>query len=100
MKFIFKLLLKIIAIPIVVILTILGAVMKFFNWLSGGILAVVSSILGIGGAILLFKGDTYAGIGILVMAFLVSPFGIPAASEWFSDLLDGMNSSLKHFIAG
>jgi len=98
MKFIFKLTFKIIAIPFVVVLTILSAVIQFFFMLSELIFIIVSFILGIGGAILLFTGDTYGGIGVLVIAFLVSPFGLPAVAEWIAKLLDGLNYSLKCFI--
>jgi len=98
MKFIFKLIFKIIAIPFVVGLTIIGAVIQFFFMLSEWIFVIVSSILGIGGAILLFTGDTYGGIGVLVIAFLISPFGLPAIAEWIANLLDSLNYSLKCFI--
>lgn len=98
MKFIFKLIFKIIAIPFVVALTILGAVLMFFFQLSGWIFVIVSSVLGLGGAALLFKGDIYGGIGVLVIAFLVSPYGLPAIAEWIADLLDSLNYSLKCFI--
>ena len=98
MRFVLKLLLKIIAIPFVVGLTILGAVIQFFFMLSEWIFIIISSILGIGGAILLFSGDTYGGIGVLVIAFLISPFGLPAVAEWIANLLDSLNYSLKCFI--
>lgn len=98
MKFIVKLIFKIIAIPFVVALTILGAVIQFFFMLSEWIFIIISSILGIGGAIMLFSGDTYGGIGVLVIAFIISPFGLPAVAEWIANLLDSLNYSLKCFI--
>jgi len=100
MKFIIKLVFKIIAIPFVVALTIITAFMKFTLFLSGWILCILSIITGLGGVITLINGNTYAGVGLLVMAFLVSPFGLPAVAEWFVGLLDDMNYSLKGFIAG
>lgn len=93
-----KILLKIIAMPFVLMLTILVAVMMFFFQLSGWIFVLISSILGLGGAALLFTGDTYGGIGVLVMAFLISPYGLPAVAEWIAELLDSLNASLKCFI--
>lgn len=95
-----KITLKILAIPFIVVFSILGAAMKFFGWLSSRIFAIAAFILGIGGAGVLFSGDTSGGIALLVMAFLVSPFGIPAIAEGFAGLLDGLNDSLKGFIAG
>ncbi|RFZ77596.1 hypothetical protein DS742_17425 [Lacrimispora amygdalina] len=93
-----KILLKIIAIPFVLMLTILVAVMIFFFQLSDWISVLVSSILGLGGAALLFTGDTYCGIGVLVMAFLISPYGLPTIAEWIAELLCSLNASLKCFI--
>jgi len=93
-----KIILKILAVPFVVAFSILGAVMKFFAWLSGRLLAVVSLLLGIGGVALLFKGDISAGVGVLILAFAVSPFGVPAIAEAIAALIDGVNDSLKYFI--
>ena len=93
-----RIILKIFAIPFVIILTILGAVTKFFAWLSGTVFALISILFGIGGAVLLFKGDIYSGIGILILAFLVSPFGIPAIAQTIAESFERMNDSLKHFI--
>lgn len=93
-----KILLKIAAIPFIIALTILIAVMMFFFQLSGWVFVLVSSILGLGGAVLLFSGEIYNGIGVLVIAFLVSPYGLPAIVEWVVDLLDSLNYSLKCFI--
>ena len=40
------------------------------------------------------------GIQGLVIAFAVSPFGLPAVAEWLIDKLDSLNYSLKSFITG
>lgn len=40
------------------------------------------------------------GITGLVLAFLLSPFGLPAAAEWLVCKLDDLTYSLKTFIAG
>ena len=67
---------------------------------SGRVLALASLLFAVGGAILLFQGEAYSGVGLLVMGFLVSPFGIPAFAEAVADFLHGLNSSLMGFIAG
>jgi len=100
MRFIIKLLFKIIAMPFVAALTILTAFMNFLLFLSGGLLAFVSFVIGIGGAGVLISGDTSGGVVLLIMAFLISPFGLPAAAGWFADKLDDINYSLKGFITG
>ena len=35
-----------------------------------------------------------------MIAFVVSPFGLPAVAEWLIDKLDSLNYSLKSFITG
>lgn len=94
-----KFILKIAVIPFVVAFSILSAVMKFFAWLSGRIFAVISLLLGIGGGVLLFNSDISAGIALLIIAFCVSPFGLPAIADGLVRLLDSANDSLKYFIA-
>jgi len=92
-----RILLKIIAIPFVVALTIIGAVFTFIHFLSAWVFYVISFILGIGGIVILFSGDTYIGIGNLVIAFLI--FILPTIAERIADKLDDLNFSLKNFIA-
>jgi len=92
-----RILLKIIAIPFVVALTIIGAVFTFILFLSAWVFYVISFILGIGGIGLLFTGDTSGGIGVFVIAFLI--FILPTIAEWIADKLDDLNFSLKNFIA-
>ena len=100
MKMIIKIPFKILAIPCVVAFFILGLAMKLLGWLSGRVLAIFSLLLGVGGVILLCQGAAYSGVGILVIAFLISPFGIPAAAEGLAKMFGGLNRSLTGFIAG
>ncbi len=89
---------KIIAIPFILALTILVALLCFLTCISGVIFGVISSILGLGGIGLIVTGQTYIGIGVLVIGVLLSPFGLPALAEWFTGLLGGLNDMLKGFV--
>ena len=40
------------------------------------------------------------GIVFLVLAFLVSPFGVPAIAEWLVDKLHSAKFALRDFITG
>ena len=95
-----KLPLKIIAIVFIPALFLLSLILIFFGWLSERVFAIISLLFGIGGVIMLFEGKTYAGIGVIVIALLISPFGIPAFAVWLADVLDDFKYSLKCFIAG
>lgn len=91
---------KILALPFILALTILVAVLHFLTCISSGIFWIVSSIIGLGGIGLIVTGETSIGIGCVVIAFLVSPFGLPALAGWITDLLDGLNDALKGFVMG
>lgn len=96
-----KLIGKIFALPFILVLTLLVAVLGFLLALSGVLLSAASFILGILG-VLAFVMDYGAGVGIpaLVFSFLLSPFGLPAVAEWIVDKLDDLNYSLKCFVTG
>lgn len=96
-----KLIAKIIALPFILALTVLVAVLGFLCSLSGWLASIAASLLGLLGVLALLMGYG-AGVGVpaLVMAFLLSPFGLPAFAEWIIGLLDGLNYSLKAFVMG
>ena len=49
---------------------------------------------------LFIGGQTVGGIVFLVLAFLVSPFGVPAIAEWLVDKLHSAKFALRDFITG
>ena len=84
-----RIILKIIAAPAVLALTLIVAVLNF------------SVSLAVCGLFELFiQSNPQWGSTGLVLAFLLSPFGLPAAAEWLVCKLDDLNYSLKTFIAG
>ena len=93
-----KVITKIIAAPLVVVLTISWAFLIFvFCWFET-ILNFVSGIVAIIAIVLLFTGHTTGGIMFFVTAFLISPVGLPAIAKWLIDGLDVLNDALKCFI--
>ena len=80
--FILKLGLKILAAPVVLALML-------FTWVCFGLLYVSSFIFGLASTVVVLLGIavfvTYSpqnGIILLVIAFLVSPVGLPMAAAW------------------
>ena len=92
--------LKILAAPFVLMLTVVGAVMSFLiDTISA--LCVPISFVGILLALVLFiSGHAGGGLVFLVIAFLISPYGIPAVADWLVDKLHDFNYSLRMFIVG
>ena len=90
---------KILAAPFVVVLTLLWAVLVFvFSW-AQTVLNFTSGLVALLAIILLITGQITGGIVFAVVAFLISPVGIPAIAEWLIDRLCDMNNALKNFIA-
>ena len=93
-----RIILKIIAAPFVVILTVAWAILTFLFGFAAWALNIVSGIAGILGIVILLTGETTNGIIVLTLAFLLSPVGIPAVINWLLDRLDDLNCSLRTFI--
>ena len=93
-----RIILKIIAAPAVLALTLIVAVLNFSVSLASWVFGILSLILAVCG--LFIQSNPQWGSTGLVLAFLLSPFGLPAAAEWLVCKLDDLNYSLKTFIAG
>ena len=90
-----RIILKLLAAPFVLALTLLVAVLNFAFSFASWVFCALSFLC----LFALFTGDRW-GIQGLVIAFAVSPFGLPAVAEWLIDKLDSLNYSLKSFITG
>lgn len=95
-----RLILKLIAIPFVIVLTVLVAVLLFLFSLSSFFLTAASVIMGLLGVGLFFIGSPVGGVAYLVIAFLLSPFGVQAVADFLISGLGSLNISLRQFIAG
>ena len=93
-----RIIFKILAAPFVVILSIFVAVMGFVFQLSGWVFALASSLLGLIGAVTLFTGPIHNGVIILVLAFLISPYGLPMLAVHIVGGIQRINYTLQDFI--
>ena len=92
--------LKILAAPVVVALTLLAAVVSFLFCVAGAVCVVGCVVLTLLAVVLFIGGQTLGGAVFLVLAFLVSPFGVPAIAEWLVDRLHSAKFALRDFITG
>lgn len=93
--------LKILAVPFMVALTLAVAILSFLFSLADWIFGVLSGLFALCALFALFiEGDTAWGIQGLIIAFCVSPFGIPALADWLLDRLAEFTGSLRGFITG
>ena len=95
-----RLLLKILAAPVLLLLTLVVAFCTFILMMTGIVAWILSGLVFAGAVILLFTGQTAGGIAFLVVAFLVSPYGLPAIAAWLVGKLEGVKYSLGEFISG
>lgn len=93
-----RLILKVIAAPFVVLLTVLVAVLLFLFSLSAFFLTVASVIVALLGVGLFFMGFPLGGALYLLIGFLLSPYGLQAVAGGVITGLGRMNLSLRQFI--
>lgn len=93
-----KLILKILAAPVTVLISL-------FVWLCAGLISCSAIVFKIAGALLtlaalavLFLSSVRNGIILLVLAFLVSPMGLPLLAVKLLGGLQSVNGRLKGFI--
>ncbi len=90
-----RIIIKILLFPIVLALTLLVAFCRFFCLFSGMVLGIVAFLLFLLGIVVLFAGRVDGFIGFLVLAWLVSPYGLPLAASWLMERVADFNHMLK-----
>lgn len=95
-----RLILKIIAAPVVLTLTL-------FVWICSGLLYVSAFVFGLAGTVVAILGVavlvTYSpknGVILLVIAFLVSPMGLPMAAAWLLGKIQDLRYAIQDRIYG
>jgi len=96
---IFRFFLKIISLPFILALSILNPFLTFLLCFSSAISTIASTLLGGMGILMWITGSSfYHSMAIVIMGFLISPFGIQGIMEWMLKRLYDLNDSLKGFV--
>ncbi len=77
-----KFILKILFAPVIAILAVIIWLSALMLKLSAWVFGIISTILGLLGLAVLLLDSVTNGIIILVIAFLVSPVGLPMVAAW------------------
>ena len=94
-----RLIFKIFALPFLLVLSLLVAVLMFLFDVAGWLLSLASGVLAlIAVGLFVLQHQPVGGVAFLVLAFLLSPYGLPAIAEFIISALDGLNCSLRRFI--
>ena len=95
-----RLLLKILAAPQIAALALLV-------WICSGLLYCTAFIFGLAGTIVAVLGGAvlgtaavHSGRRLLVVAFLVSPMGLPMAAAWLLGKLQALRYTIQDWIYG
>lgn len=95
-----KIVLKILAAPAMLLLTLAVAFCTFILMVTGVITWILSGLVFVGAVVLFFSHQPAGGVAFLVIAFLVSPYGLPALAAWIVGKLDSAKYALREFIMG
>lgn len=91
-----RLLFKIILFPITLVLSIVIAACRFVCDCSGALLGVISVLIfTLALLTLILLKDPTGALSAAIIAFVISPYGIPKLAEWFVDRLDDLNYAIK-----
>ena len=77
-----RFLLKVIFLPVLVVMSLFIWLCAALLYCSAFVFALISTIIGLLGLAVLITYSVQNGIILLVIAFLVSPVGIPMAAAW------------------
>ena len=95
-----RFLLKLLAAPVVLALTLFVWLCMGVLYLSSLVLGVISTIVGLLGLAVLVTYSVQNGIILLVIAFLVSPMGLPMAAAWLVGKVQNLLYAIQDAVYG
>lgn len=95
-----KILLKIVVVPLVVLLTLGIWICVGLVYVSGLMLGLVSMVIAILGGAVLVTYSPQNGFILLVIAFLISPFGLPKLAFWLLGKVQDLKFAIQDLIYG
>ena len=98
--FILKLLVKILAAPVILALTLFVWICVGIVYISGLVLGLISMVIALLGVAVLITCSLQNGIILLVMAFLISPFGLPLAAIWLLGKVQDLKFLIQDLVYG
>ena len=98
--FLLKLLLKILVAPFFLKLTLFDWICVGIVYVSGLVLGRISMVSALLGAAGLLTCSLQNGIILLVMAFLISPYGLPMAAIWLLGKVQDLKFAIQDLVYG
>lgn len=95
-----RILLKILVAPIILTLILFIWICSALLYCSAFVFGLISTIIGLLGLAVLITYSVQNGIILLVIAFLVSPVGLPMAAAWMLGKLQDFRYWIQDWIYG
>ena len=98
--FILKLLLKILVAPVILALTLFVWICVGIVYVSGLVLGLLSMVIALLGVAVLVTYSPQNGLILLVIAFLISPFGLPKLAFWLLGKVQDLKYVIQNLVYG
>ena len=98
--FLLKLLLKVLVAQVILALTLFVWICVGIVYISGLVLGLISMMVALLGVAVLITCSLQNGIILLVMAFLISPYGLPMAAIWLLGKVQDLKFAIQDKIYG
>ena len=97
---ILKGLLMIITAPVILVLTLFVWLCMGLIYISGLVLGLLSMVIALLGVAVLLTYSLQNGLILLVMAFLISPMGLPLAAIWLLSKVQSLKFAIQDWVYG
>lgn len=98
--FVLKLLLKISTASVILVLTLFIWLCAGLVYVSGLALGIISTVIALLGVAVLITYSPQNGIILLLMAFLISPMGLPLAAIWLLGKVQDLKFAIQDRVYG
>mgnify|MGYP003163056470 CR=1 FL=1 len=95
-----KCLLMIVTAPVVLVLTLFVWLCTGLIYISGLVLGLLSTVIALLGVAVLITYSPQNGVILLVMAFLISPMGLPLAAIWLLGKVQSLKFAIQDWVYG
>ena len=95
---ILKCLLMIVTAPVILVLTLFVWLCTGLIYISGLVLGLLSTVIALLGVAVLITYSPQNGVILLVMAFLISPMGLPLAAIWVLGKVQSLKFAIQDWV--
>ena len=97
---ILKCLLMIVTAPVILVLTLFVWLCMGLIYISGLVLGLLSTVIALLGVAVLITYSPQNGAILLIMAFLISPMGLPLAAIWLLGKVQSLKFAIQDWVYG